>query len=60
MKLTPIEEQVANIFMKRFNADKIEEMRVQLGIVSRSMLQRESALRGSVGNAMLAKRPINY
>jgi hypothetical protein len=60
MKLTPIEEQVANIFMKRFSADKMEEMRVQLGIVSRSMLQRESGLRGSVGNAMLAKRPINY
>jgi hypothetical protein len=48
MKLTPTEEQVADIFKKGLNAKKFEEMRAWLGVLSRSVIQKNSVLRGSI------------
>jgi hypothetical protein len=48
MKLTSTEEQVVDIFTKGLSAKKFEEMRAQLGVLSRSMIQKNSVLRGSV------------
>jgi hypothetical protein len=41
MKLTPTEEQVADIFTKGLNATSFEEMRVQFRMLSRSMIQKD-------------------
>ena len=48
MKLTPTEEQIADIFTKGLSISKFEEMRMQLGMIRRSKLHRESTLRGSI------------
>jgi hypothetical protein len=41
MKLTPTEEQVADIFTKGLSAIRFGEMRVQLGMLNRSMIQKD-------------------
>jgi hypothetical protein len=51
MKLTPTEEQVVDIFTKGVSAKKIEKMCVQLRVLSRSMIKKDSVLRGSVEGA---------
>ncbi|XP_039131843.1 secreted RxLR effector protein 161-like [Dioscorea cayenensis subsp. rotundata] len=47
MKLTPTEDQIADIFTKGFNTKKFEDIRTQLGIVSRSTILNKLVLRGS-------------
>ncbi|XP_039142881.1 uncharacterized mitochondrial protein AtMg00810-like [Dioscorea cayenensis subsp. rotundata] len=53
MKLTPTEEQVADIFTKSLSTKKFEDLRAQLGILKKASIQEKSVLRGSDKEAAL-------
>ncbi|XP_039128972.1 uncharacterized mitochondrial protein AtMg00810-like [Dioscorea cayenensis subsp. rotundata] len=47
MKLTPTEEQVADIFTKGLSTKKFEDLRAQLGILKKASMQEKTMLKGS-------------